>query len=124
MAVREMVEEVLQHLTMTNKEKIQMIQHTMANPRHIESQHYELLEKIGDMKYQYYKYMTTAPINCDKELERLADADYDLCTALLTMLLREDHFSNGSFERRYKNGSVNAILNKMIELLNNQIGEN
>ena len=61
--------------------------------------------------------MTTSPIDCDKELERLSNADYDLCTALLTMLLREDHFANGSFIERYESGSVNAILNKMIDLL-------
>ena len=36
--------------------------------------------------------MTTEPINCNEALKRLECDDYDLCSALLTMLLREDHF--------------------------------
>jgi hypothetical protein len=68
---------------------------------------YSTLENIGDMKYyQYHDYMTTAPINVEEELKRLPTADYDLCCALITMLLREDHFCNGSFDERYKNGQV------------------
>ena len=64
-----------------------------------------------------YDYMTTAPINCDEELKRLPEADYELCTALLTMLLREDYFSNGSFMKRYEAGQVKMILDRMLELL-------
>ena len=33
--------------------------------------------------------MITEPIDCDEELERISGADYELSTALLTMLLRE-----------------------------------
>lgn len=79
--------------------------------------YYEALERIGDMKYHYYDYLITEPINCDKELERLPNADYDLCCALLTMLLREDHFCNGSFDERYKTGQIQPILQRMIDLL-------
>ena len=43
--------------------------------------------------------MITEPIDCNEELRRVSGADYELCTALLTMLLREDYFSNGSFYR-------------------------
>ena len=78
---------------------------------------YETLEDIGAIKYHYYDYMTTAPINADEELKRLPSADYDLCCALITMLLREDHFSNGSFDERFKNGDVSPIVEKMIALL-------
>ena len=53
----------------------------------------------------------------EKELERLPDADYELCTALLTMILREDHFSNGYLRVRYEAGQVDAILNRMIDTL-------
>lgn len=48
---------------------------------------------------------------------KLKDADYELCCVLLTMLLREDHFSNGSFESRYRAGQVKPIVEKMITLL-------
>lgn len=54
--------------------------------------YYRLLDNIGGLKRNYADYMITEPINCDKELERVSIADYDLCTALLSMLLREDHF--------------------------------
>ena len=43
--------------------------------------------------------------------------DNELCTALLTMLLREDHFSNGSFERRFADGQVLPVLVRMKDVL-------
>ncbi|MBQ4582854.1 MAG: hypothetical protein IJB04_06425 [Oscillospiraceae bacterium] len=80
---------------------------------------YHLLEDLGDMKYRYWDYMTTEPIDCDTELKRLNSANYELCTALLTMLLREDHFCNGMFEERCEAGQVEQILKQMIASLNN-----
>ncbi|MGN8754130.1 hypothetical protein [Blautia sp. HCP3S3_C4] len=56
------------------------------------SEYYKALERIGDIKSSYGDYLITEPINCNIELERLPGSDYDLCCALLTMLLREDHF--------------------------------
>lgn len=82
-----------------------------------ESDYYDTLEKMGDMKYNYGDYLITEPIDCDMELERLKFADYELCCALLTMLLREDHFNNGSFENRCRKGQVKPILDKMLTLL-------
>ncbi len=84
------------------------------------SEYYKALEKIGDMKSNYSDYLITETINCNTELERLSGADYDLCCTLLTMLLREDHFSNGSFERRCKSGQVQAVVDKMISLLSDR----
>lgn len=78
---------------------------------------YDVLEKCDALKRNYHDYMTTAPINCDEELLRLPAADYDLCCALLTMLLREDHFSNGSFDRRQRCGQVKPIVERIINLL-------
>ena len=101
---------------MTNEEKIFAIQHTLDHPDS-EDAYYRLLENIGGLKRNYWDYMITEPIDCDKELERLPDADYELCTALLTMILREDHFSNGYLQVRYEAGQVDAILNRMIETL-------
>lgn len=101
---------------MTNKEKIDRIQ-SLIDHSGRESLYYKLLEDMGDLKGDYGAYMTTEPINCDIELKRLPMADYELATALLTMLLREDHFSNGSFERRQRAGQVDAVLKRMIETL-------
>ena len=78
---------------------------------------YERLEKCDALKTDYHSYMTTSPVNADKELLRLATADYDLCCALLTMLLREDHFNNGSFEKRQRSGEIRPIIERIIELL-------
>jgi hypothetical protein len=81
---------------------------------------YEILDKCDVLKTNYHDYMTTAPIECDKELLRLPTADYDLCCALLTMLLREDYFSNGSFIRRQRMGQVKPIIERIIHLFESQ----
>lgn len=100
---------------MTKQEKIQIIQSHLKEQR--VGRFYEVLEDMDDLRNNYFDYMTTKPINCSEELKRVPDADYELCTALLTMLLREDHFSNGSFERRVRAGDVKKILERMIEIL-------
>ena len=102
---------------MRNTEKRKILQALKDADSVSESCYYEALEKTGDMKYNYGDYLITEPIDCNKELERLPEADYDLCCALLTMLLREDHFCNGSFERRHKAGEVQSVLDRMIALL-------
>lgn len=102
---------------MRNSEKCKILQDLKSADYCSVSRYYEALENIGDIKYNYGDYMITEPIDCNKELERLPEADYDLCCALLAMLLREDHFCNGSFERRHRAGEVQPILNRMIALL-------
>lgn len=102
---------------MTNTEKQKVLQDLMNTDTCSVSSYYEALENIEDMKYNYGDYMITEPIDCQEELKRLPEADYDLCCALLTMLLREDHFCNGSFERRYNAGEVKLILDRMLALL-------
>ena len=80
---------------------------------------YEVLNTCGDLKTNYHEYMTTAPVNCDKELLRLPEADFALCCALLTMLLREDYFSNGSFMLRMRKGQIRPIIERILYLLKN-----
>ena len=101
---------------LTNEEKIKAIHYAIDNPN-TEELYYKLLENIDGLKRNYWDYMTTEPINCDAELERLPEADWDLACALLTMLLREDHFCNGSLMERHSSGQVDAILNRMIVVL-------
>ena len=81
---------------------------------------YDVLEKCGDLKFNYADYTSTHPIDCEQELKKLPSADYDTCCALLTMLLREDHFSNGSFEERQRCGQVKPIIDRMLKLLENE----
>ena len=102
---------------MTNQEKIQAIQAVIDHPG-TERTYYGLLEDLGDLMGNYTDYMTTEPINCIEELQRVKNADYELCSALLTAILREDLFSNGSFERRQRAGQVDEILKRMVAELN------
>lgn len=103
---------------MRNKEKIQLLKAEPPKPCCLADYYQELLEKVGSIQYHYGDYMTTEPINCDEELKRIASADWNLCCALLTMLFREDHFSQyGCFDRRYANGDVQRIIDKMIAVL-------
>ena len=102
---------------MTNKEKAQMIQDVIDHPGR-ERTYYSLIEDLGDLKSNYADYMTTEPINCNEELQRVANADYELFTALLTAILRENHFSNGSFEHRQRASQVDEILKRMVAELN------
>ena len=105
---------------MTNQEKIIAIQSLLDNPDNVGA-YYKLLEDMGDLKTNYHDYLTTAPINCDKEFKRVPTADWDLACALLTTLLREDYFDNGAFMLRQRKGQVDAILKRMIELLSGSI---
>ena len=102
---------------MTKAEKIRRIQGILElrDPR--EDLYADLLKTMGDLKNNYGDYMITEPIDCNEELKRVPGADYELCTALLTMLLREDHFSNGSFDRRFADGQVLPVLVRMKDVL-------
>ena len=102
---------------MTNTGKIQAIWSVLLLNDPDKSRYVKLLEDLGDLKNNYGDYMITEPIDCDEELERISGADYELCTALLTMLLREDPFSNGSFDRRFADGQVLPVLVRMKDVL-------
>ena len=98
---------------MTNTGKIQAIRSVLLLNDPDKSRYIKLLEDLGDLKTNYGDYMITEPIDCNEELKRVSGADYELCTELLTMLLREDHFSNGSFDRRFADGQVLPVLVRM-----------
>ena len=74
---------------MTNTGKIQAIRSVLLLNDPDKSRYIKLLEDLGDLKTNYGDYMITEPIDCNEELKRISGADYELCTALLTMLLRE-----------------------------------
>ena len=101
----------------TNEEKIALLRKLNTDNVLSGEFFYEVLEKCEALKKNYYDYMTTDPIDSKKELLRLPTADYDLCCALLTLLLREDHFINGSFDTRQRKGQVKPIVKRMISLL-------
>lgn len=84
--------------------------------------YYDALKATGDMKYDYKDYyaIKNGSISVEQELQRVPTADYDICCALLTMVLRVDHFNEGAFEHYYNNGQVLPILQRMIQLLQAQ----
>jgi len=102
---------------MSKDEKKDKIHSLMEMNSSSENHYYDCLSDIGDFKGDYYHYLNTRPMDVEIEMKRLPEADYELCAALLTMLLREDHFSNGSFARRYHKGEVTSILNRMMKIL-------
>lgn len=79
--------------------------------------YYDQLEALDLIKFNYGSYLITEPIDIEVELRRIFDADFDLCCALLTMLFREDHFDNGSFDRRVERGDVRLIVERMRDLI-------
>lgn len=102
---------------MTNNEKIEKLERLLALNTVNEQHYYDCLQDIGDLKGNYYNYLTTSPMDPEIELKRILEADYNLCAALLTMLLREEHFINGQFRDRYQQGVVEKIIQRMIFLL-------
>ena len=55
---------------------------------------YQLQQETG--KSNYTDYLITEPIDLVEELKRVPEADYELCTALLTMLVKEEIPENAS----------------------------
>lgn len=106
---------------MTKSQKVALLR-TLSSDRILRAElFYDILEECGDLKFNYHDYTTTRPIDCKQELLRLPTADYDTCCALLTMLLRENHFSNGVFDERQQNGEVRPIVDRMVTLLEKEI---
>lgn len=98
-------------------EKIKLLQMISTDDVSQESFVRDTIYKCDLLKRNYTQYMTEHPINCDKELLRLPSANYDLCCALLTMLLHEDHFCNATFEHRIHNGDVKLVIDRLISIL-------
>ena len=104
---------------MKSADKIKVIEEFISNPNI--SRLYETLEEIDLIKYNYSEYMTTAPINCDDELRRVHNAEFDEASAIMTMLLREDHFSNGAIRERHDRGQVIPVLERLVKLLESEM---
>lgn len=59
---------------MTDKEIIGLLRKQPSSRRSRASYYYELLEEIDGLKTNYTEYMTTAPVDCDEELNRSTSA--------------------------------------------------
>lgn len=102
-------------------QKISLLRTLTDDNYHEIDYYYKILEDCDAVVYNYTEYMTTAPIDCDKELLRLSEADYQTCCVLITMLLREDRFNNGKFNIRQRAGQIKPIIERMICILSEQM---
>ena len=67
-------------------------------------------------KSNYTDYLITEPINFVEELKRVPEADYELCTALLTMLVKEEIPENAS-DKTFVDHKGFLILERMNKIL-------
>lgn len=58
----------------------------------------------------------TLPIDPQRELQNLENADLKRCGALLSMLLREDYWFESAFDERLIQGWPQKIVQRMITL--------
>ena len=78
-----------------------------------ESDFLETLYRADLMDRDYASNLTTSPIHIGDEMEKLDDADFVVTRAILTAMLREDHFTNGSLITRIENGDLLRVLEKL-----------
>ena len=97
-------------------EKLKKIQLLLNQKNLYEDQFEELLAVTGDWKSNYTDYLITEPINFVEELKRLPEADYELCTALLTMLVKEEIPENAS-DKTFVDHKGFLILERMNKIL-------
>ena len=97
-------------------EKLKKIQLLLNQKNLYENQYERLLAATGDWKSNYTDYLITEPIDLVEELKRVPEADYELCTALLTMLVKEEIPENSS-DKMFVDHKGLMILERMNEIL-------
>ena len=97
-------------------EKLKKIQLLLNQKNLYEDQYERLLAATGDWKSNYTDYLITEPIDLVEELKRVPEADYELCTALLTMLVKEEIPENAS-DKTFVDHKGFLILERMNEIL-------
>lgn len=101
---------------MRKTDKLKKIQLLLNEKNLYEDQYEELLFATGDWKSNYTDYLITEPINFVEELKRVPEADYELCTALLTMLVKEKKSENIA-DKTFVDYKGFLILERMNEIL-------
>ena len=97
-------------------EKLKKIQLLLNQKNLYEDQFEELLAVTGDWKSNYTDYLITEPINFVEELKRVPEADYERCTALLTMLVKEENPEKAS-DKTFVDHKGFLILERMNKIL-------
>ena len=78
---------------------------------------FTFLDSNGMVVHNYFDFVSSQPIDVDYELKKLETTDIEKCSALLTMLFREDHFSEGSFDRHWSKGEVQMVIRRLMMLI-------
>lgn len=78
-----------------------------SNRRSPFEEYYDALESINALVYNYPDWFDDKDV--DEQLNKLDKADYNMACALMTLVLREDYWKNGAFDRRYHAGEVTPI---------------
>lgn len=98
------------------KEKIQYVKNNPGN----EDRYYSLLSLLNCEGMNYWDYMhneENEPVNINSEMKYLKEEGLMFALAMLTAILREDHFSNGSLIERIENGDVDKVLERVLETI-------
>ena len=98
---------------MNNKKKCDILR--AARESEYAITYYKALEVFGDLKKNYGDYMISETIDYATEFERIPEADYELCCAILSMILCE---RNPLLKLSHPE-VVRMIVDRMIELLEN-----
>ena len=77
-----------------------------------------VLDEINALVFNYAEWL--GELDVDEQLKKVPQADYNLACAIITMILREDYWSNGMFEKRLRAGDVRCVIEKMISELENE----
>lgn len=70
-----------------------------------------VLEEINALTFNYAEWL--GELDVDKQLKKVPKADYNLACAIITMILREDYWTNGKFKERLSAGEVRCVIEKM-----------
>lgn len=77
--------------------------------------YYGALKTLGLLVIDDKRFFTL-PIDPERELQSLENADLERCGALLSMLLREDYWFENAFDGRLIQGWPQKIVQRMITL--------
>ena len=109
---------------MTNEEKVKILKDFKDNNLKDVTKCVEMLDKMGDLKRDYAEILKWEEFRgldeFDKAVEKYADSDdYDVLSALLTFLTREEVVDFGAFAERAEKGDVGKVVDRMITILTN-----
>lgn len=109
---------------MTNNEKIAVIRYVMTTRPEHDRFYGQVLKMVGGADCNYYNHLSSNPFDIDQEIKEIYCTDMLKCRALITVIIRRDGYGYDSLGNTVRNGNMNKILKRMIELLKNEENDN